>query len=208
MILYVVNSFFFCSLHSCINFLHLNFHCFVIVKRIISIPSIRSHSFSSSIIGTFRQILPYISLRISNIFALIESFMLLFSLINQILINVPFILLSFFHSGSSFFFKGFGLAAQILGYLSSSILCQSIFFVFLSYFEIEIGETFFYLFSFFLILFGLFSHQFFLMFKVIFNIPFLILNYFVPASSLLFLLVKHHLVGATSTSSLESLPLH
>ena len=80
--------------------------------------------------------------------------------------------------------------------------------MFLSYFKIEIGETFFYLFGFFLILFGLFSHQFLLMFKAIFNVPFLILNYFVPSCSLLFLLVKHHLVGATPTASLESLPLH
>lgn len=80
--------------------------------------------------------------------------------------------------------------------------------MFLLYFEIEICKAFFYLFGFFLILFGLFSHQFLLMFKVIFNVSFLILNYFVPSSSLLFLLVKHHLVGATSTSSLESLPLH
>ena len=80
--------------------------------------------------------------------------------------------------------------------------------MFLSHFEIEIGQTFFYLFCFFLILFGLFRHQFLLVFKVIFNIPFLILNYFVPPSPLLFLLIKHHLIGATSTTRLESLPFH
>ena len=84
--------------------------------------------------------------------------MLLFSLIDQILINVPFISFSFFHFVSSFFFKGFGLGTQILGYLSSSILRQRVFFMFLRYFEIEIGETFFYLFRFFFILFGLFGH--------------------------------------------------
>ena len=134
--------------------------------------------------------------------------MLLFSLINQILVNVPFILLSFFHSGSSFFFKCFSLTAQILSYLSSTILRKLIFFMFLSDFEIEIGESFLDFFSLLLILFGLFDHQFLLVFKVVFNVPFLVLNYFVPSSSLLLLLVEHHLVSAASTASLESLSFH
>ena len=46
------------------------------------------------------------------------------------------------------------------------------------------------------------------MFEVVFNIPFLILNYFIPSGSLLFLLLEHHLVCAASASRLESLSLH
>lgn len=53
-ILYVVYSFFFGSLHSCIYFLHLNFDCFVIIKWIISVPGVGGHAFSCSIIRTFR----------------------------------------------------------------------------------------------------------------------------------------------------------
>jgi len=78
-------------------------------------------------------------LGISDVLALIKAFMLLFSLINQILVNVPFVSLGLFHFISSFFFKGFRLIAQILGYLSSSILSERIFLMFLSDFEIEIG---------------------------------------------------------------------
>lgn len=134
--------------------------------------------------------------------------MLLFSLIDQILVNAPFILFGFVHFVSSFFFKGFGLSGQILSYLPPSILCQRIFLMFLSHFKCKIGESFLHLLRFFFILFSLFNHYFLLMLKRVFNISFLVLNYFIPSSSFFFLLLKHHIVCATAAASLESLSLH
>jgi len=49
--------------------------------------------------------------------------MLLFSLIDQILVDVPFVSFGIFHFLSSFFLKRLRLSTQILRNLSSSILC-------------------------------------------------------------------------------------